>query len=48
MVDRMTFADFFASIKGYADSHSSENGNEAPSEEEYLRVLMEEQMAGRA
>jgi hypothetical protein len=47
MVDQMTFAEFFASIKGYADSHSSEKG-EAPSEDEYLRVLMEEQMAGRA
>lgn len=48
MVDRMTFAEFFAAIKGYTDSHSSDKGNEAPSEEEYLRVLMEEQMAGRA
>jgi NADH:ubiquinone oxidoreductase subunit D len=48
MVDRMTFAEFFVSIKGYAEAHSSEKGNEAPSEDEYLRVLMEEQMAGRA
>jgi hypothetical protein len=48
MVDQMTFSEFFASIKGYADSHSSEKGGEAPSEDEYLRVLMEEQIAGRA
>jgi hypothetical protein len=48
MVDRMTFAEFFSAVKGYAESHSSEKGNEAPSEDEYLRVLMEEQMAGRA
>jgi hypothetical protein len=48
MVDQMSFSEFFASIKGYADSHGSDKGAEAPSKDEYLRVLMEEQMAGRA
>lgn len=49
MVDKMTFAEFYASVHGYMDAQKgSSPDNEAPSKDEYLRVLMEEQAAGRA
>jgi hypothetical protein len=49
MVDAMTFAEFYATVKGYMRAQGGPSPEAAPpTEEEYLRVLMEEQVAGRA
>jgi hypothetical protein len=48
-VDKMTFAEYYAAVTGYVDAQKgSSPETEAPSRDEYLRVLMEEQAAGRA
>jgi hypothetical protein len=45
----MTFAEFFVALEGYAKANSDdESKDEKINEAEYLRVLSEEQMAGRA
>jgi len=44
----MTLAEFFISLEGFARAHGGEKSEDEISQDEFLRVLMEEQAAGRA
>lgn len=47
-MDQMTLSEFFVSLDGFAQAHSGSKSEDEIPEDEFLRVLMEEQAAGRA
>jgi hypothetical protein len=48
-IDQMSIAEFHAAIQGYVKSNSSNaEDSDKLTEQEYIRVLSEEKMAGRA
>jgi predicted transcriptional regulator len=49
-IDRMSIAQFHAAIQGYLKANTAGNAEDSDNltEQEYIRVLSEEKMAGRA